>query len=312
MRSVAILIPCTRSEFLWEKLLPEVLVQLDSLDSTAWEYKIFVCFNGPASHSENSKLGFSDKVEQLRTPLSGFAIPRNILWNASKSFDSVIYLDDDQLPEAQWLHEFAIVIENPRDFDVYFGGVNYLPIAELPRSKRSLTPRSRNRIYGEVTDPYWGGIGNTLIIRNSRTNFESPFNEEFNWGGEDLAFFLTLRDRGCRFYSIPDANVNELWDSSRVTILTVLKRMNRQIGAYYRIRLFQKKSNGSFDKNWPKIYGRLFIFTILLPLFVTAMIISLITPSSHLRNSIQLRLGKIVLVVLNPWMKLFAFVWKKI
>ena len=182
--------------------------------------------------------------------------------------------------------------------------MSYIPPHNLTSSQRALAPHSRPKFYGEVTNPFWGGIGNTLVRRNTRTNIESPFNEDFNWGGEDLAFFLVLRDRGCRFYSFPNSYVNELWETDRVTLKTVLKRMQRQIGSYYRVRLFQKVNNGYYDTNWIKVYGRLPLLLLTLPFYLATILVSLIVPNLYVKNSVQLRLGKVAIVSIAPWKSL--------
>jgi hypothetical protein len=312
VHTIAILIPCTRLDFLAKSLLPAIIGQLEASASDELEVQVFICLNGPASNLDYAEIGFADQVVVLTTPLSGFAIPRNILWDASRDYDHVIFIDDDQIPDHKWFETFVRAVELHSSFDVIFGGVNYIPTSELTQSQLALSPKARPKFNGEVTNPFWGGIGNTIICRNTRTNIESPFNEDFNWGGEDLAFFLLLRDRGCRFFSVPEASVNEFWETHRVTLRMVLKRMHRQIGSYYRIRLFQKANKGFYDRNWIKVYSRLPLLMIALPFYVAVLGVSFTVPNLFVRNSIQLKLGKVVLVSIAPWQSLFASKWKSV
>ena len=175
-------------------------------------------------------------------PIKGLSRARN-RGALHSSSDLIVYLDDDELPEPQWLT--ALVREFQEPLIVAVSG-RVLPLDERPDSMRFRDKGSQRQVL-DKSAPEWfekaafGGIANggNMAIRASVFRDWPGFDPRLGRGapllaGEESYAFLSLVDRGFRVVYTPDAVVRhpdpETPAELRAHQLQVLTQLGLYIG----------------------------------------------------------------------------------
>lgn len=171
--------------------------------------------------------GHSWPVEYVPEPQRGIARARNRAVAACAETDFVAFVDDDEVPESDWLVSLFSV-QASAHADVVVGRV--LSRFDTPPPEWVLAggflelPR---RATG--TRVSWALTGNVLIARHLLERYSPPFDERFNLsGGEDTHFFMRANDDGALMVSADDAIVFEDTPSERTTWRSIMRREYRR------------------------------------------------------------------------------------
>jgi len=163
-------------------------------------------------------------------PIQSIARARNRLVQASRG-SWIAFIDDDELPAANWLLALWRVVQNPGTAGAKGPVYRCLPadapqwLSEMPYRGANLpaagTPLAVDRLSG----------GNILLRRSLLGIDEvgsAPFDIRFGLrGGEDILAYGRLVLGGSVIRAAPDAIVQEIWDTSRVSLAWFLRRAFR-------------------------------------------------------------------------------------
>lgn len=140
--------------------------------------------------------------------------------------DFIAFIDDDEVPEPDWLDEL-LRVQAEYDADVVSGPVIQLFEGEVPawvRKGRFFEPK-RFPTGSHRRDP---GAGNVLIRVAALEGMEHPFDERFALtGGEDTHLFLRLAHAGRTMVWADDAVAYEWTPPSRTRVKWILLRVYR-------------------------------------------------------------------------------------
>ncbi len=166
-------------------------------------------------------------VEYVAETERGIARARNRAIEVCADTDFVAFIDDDEVPEPDWLVTLFEVQEHSRA-DVVVGRV--LSRFEEPPPKWVLDGRYLElprRATGVRVE--WAITGNVLIARHLLDRYSPPFDERFNVsGGEDTHFFMRAYDDGAVMVSADDAIVFEDTPADRTTWRSIMRREYRR------------------------------------------------------------------------------------
>lgn len=160
-------------------------------------------------------------------PQRGIARTRNAVI-AAASGDWLALIDDDELPEPDWLAQLWTVAQ-ASGADGVLGPV----FSETPDNapewiRRGEFYKRQSFASGSVVPPNNLITGNLLIRADCIRREPGPFDESFNLtGGEDGDLMLRLRNRGARFVWCQEAAVSEDLDRHRLSLRWLLARSLR-------------------------------------------------------------------------------------
>ena len=167
-------------------------------------------------------------------PRRGIAHVRNTAVASTREAARFIaFLDDDELPEPQWLEQLLLV-QAAHDADAVAGPV-------VP-SFEQVPPRwmQRGRFHDRPTHPTgtrlpYVGTGNVVVRSALLRTTDEPFDHRLALsGGEDTLFFLQLTRAGGSVVWAADAVVHETVPASRATAGWILRRAYRGGNAFAR------------------------------------------------------------------------------
>ena len=172
-----------------------------------------------AAFSSQSPLPVTYCVERQQN----IALARNrAIENADGDF--VVFIDDDEFPAEDWLHNLLKTYLAYRA-DGVLGPVRPCFEVEPPQwvKKGGFFERPT---YATGSKMRWPETrtGNVLFRKNILDGFEAPFRAEFGTAGEDVDFFRRMMEKGYTFIWCNEAIAYEVVPPSRCTRSYVLKR----------------------------------------------------------------------------------------
>jgi succinoglycan biosynthesis protein ExoM len=160
-------------------------------------------------------------------PKAGLAEVRNAALAFGSRAKFIAMIDDDEIPEPQWLWELLRVCEDSGS-DAVVGPVPRQFPTDAPRWLRV------GRFFDDIparadgSFVYDGHTGNCLLRVASLNWMKISFDASMNFaGGEDVLFFRELVARGGRIAYAADARAVELVDAERLTPTHVMLRSLR-------------------------------------------------------------------------------------
>ena len=181
---------------------------------------------------EKFKGGFKYQLNYVVEPQRGISYARNrSVKEACSGTDFIAFIDDDEVPKADWLEELLIVQEE-YSADVVHGRV-------IPDFSNDAPPWVRRGSFFEPGRHDTGSDVEAAYTNNSLTraalicNKQNVFDERFALtGGEDSYFFRTLHHNGAKLVWADEAIVHESIPNSRTTAKWILMRAYRSCLTY--------------------------------------------------------------------------------
>ena len=165
-------------------------------------------------------------------PRQGITYARNRgLERALPSADFVAFIDDDEVPDPDWL-EALLLAQKAHDADVVSGPVRpNLEAPEIPRwVERGGFFRPRTHADGARIEV---AFTHNALVRASVFRDVAWFDHQFALtGGEDTDFFMRAHKAGHRLVWAQSAVVEEAVPASRATVGWILKRGFREWGSH--------------------------------------------------------------------------------
>lgn len=217
-------------------MLEKALRSLETLQ-TEVDVRVFVADNdatNPEGITVVDKLnveGYRFALDSVVVEERGIPYARNAIANHAfrdPTVDSLVFMDDDQWVEPQWL-DALLRVQRDNGADVVAATV--VPDFLLPPPA---WVRGCRVYYGEDTNTS-GLVGivystNGVLLSSSLTSRLSLpwFDENFPWpGGDDAELFARLRLLHARFARASAAIIHETYPASRVTLRWALQRAYR-------------------------------------------------------------------------------------
>ena len=223
-RSVCVAIPTFRRH----DRLGHLLDALDRQNAVAgYDVTILVLDNDTvpsaqtAVESKRATVRYALEYEHVAVP--GLCMVRNsAIAYARRRFDFLAMIDDDEIPEPQWLAEL-LRVERETGSDAVIGPVPQI----LPSDAPSWISKGRFfdlPTYSDGADLKFGYSGNCLLNLHSLERYDMQFDQELNFaGGEDTLFFRTFLLRGARLSFAAKATAVERVPHTRINAAYLLK-----------------------------------------------------------------------------------------
>jgi glycosyltransferase involved in cell wall biosynthesis len=200
---------------------------------TAWNLDVVVIDNDPARSGEPV---VAEASAHLAVPLRyvveerrGIPQARNRAVAEAGDAQWLVFLDDDQVPMADWLEQLDRT-QRETGADVALGPV----FAEYEEEPRTWVRDGRflesDRFASGTEVPYWNARTSGVLIRMDRlrTLGARPFDERLALtGGEDHKLFDDLQHAGAAIVWADDAHVRDIVPPSRTTLRWLLQRSYR-------------------------------------------------------------------------------------
>ena len=216
-----------------EAYLPELF---DAIGKLAIPYncliEVLIADNDPAASARDivavaqSSVPFD--VEYLHVPVAGLSSVRNVvLAHAKASADVLAMLDDDELPEPQWLEQLVRVLRES-GADAVVGPVLALFKGDVPTWLREFREREYPK-FDDGSKLHDGWTSNCLVQLSRVVSMDLAFDPSLNFiGGEDQLFFRQMITRGGVIAYAARAIVWEHLPAARRSVQFVLKRSFRR------------------------------------------------------------------------------------
>lgn len=187
---------------------------------------VVVCDNDPEASARAivsaEVAGCSWEIRYVVEPRRGIAQARNAAVRASAPCSFLAFIDDDEIPDAQWLQQLLLT-QQQFDADVVAGPVLPSFHPHAPRWARvgGFYQRGRYRTGQSIAKAVTGNV----LLRSSVFAGLGGFNERFGLtGGEDSQFFLRAAGAGYRMVWCDEALVHEPVDENRTTLKWLIRR----------------------------------------------------------------------------------------
>jgi succinoglycan biosynthesis protein ExoM len=199
--------------------------------------EVIIVDNDPARSAqafcEHSKSNFQWKLKYFGEPQRGISYVRNkAVVEVSPQADFVAFIDDDEVPEPDWLEQLLIVQQAERADVVAGPALPFFPMPDPPQWV----------IKGKFFEPLryqtgqpikFAGAGNVLVRAEVLREMGKIFDERFALtGGEDSHFFMRVDRAGYKLVWADRAIVYEWIPTSRMKINWILRRGYRCHSSY--------------------------------------------------------------------------------
>lgn len=214
--------------------------------------EIVVIDNDPA-HSARGVLDAAAAQLPLRyahLPLANISAARNAAIRLAQG-RWLAWIDDDELPESDWLRELAHA-QQAHGADVVFAPVLPVYPPDIPPWLQAGGYYERPRFpTGSVIGISDARSGNVWIRAQALTDLAGPFDESFGTtGGEDSLLFRQLQARGLKFIWCDSAPVHEALPLDRAQPAWLLKRSYRVGQIWMRCELHSLRGWSHTRRAW--------------------------------------------------------------
>jgi succinoglycan biosynthesis protein ExoM len=220
--------------------LKRLMAGLDRLVFTNREVpsiEVIVVDNDPTCSArdfcQQLQASFKWSLKYFSEPQRGVSHVRNrAVAEADPNTDFISFIDDDQVPELNWMEEL-LTVQQQYDADVVAGPyLAYYPATKVPKwviqGKFFDSPRYPTGHLINLT-----GTGNVLIRSQVLKAMDKIFDERFALtGGEDTHLFMRIYRAGYKMVWADAAMVSEWVPESRTNIKWILRRGYRCHSTY--------------------------------------------------------------------------------
>jgi glycosyltransferase involved in cell wall biosynthesis len=252
---------------------PEQLERcLEAVSRQTWKNFDVIVVDNSAGNEATRKIAQSHGARYVSEPRRGLCRARNRGALVS-SADIVAYLDDDAVPEPDWLQGFVKAFENERVMGVSGRTVPLAIESDAEKLYASVRGSAYNRPKPLVVDrgtPNWFGIagfggigpGCNMALRRTAFEFWPGFHEGTDrgtpvYGGGEQHAFYSLVDRGFAVAYTPDAVVKHPYPPTMDALKTRYLRDLTASTAYFTMMLVEESRNRSATLRylWESIRG---------------------------------------------------------
>jgi succinoglycan biosynthesis protein ExoM len=199
--------------------------------------KVIVVDNDPARSAqafcEGLKSDFQWDLKYFSEPQRGISYVRNkAVVEISPDTDFVAFIDDDEVPEPDWLEQL-LTVRQAEQADVVAGpALPFFPMSDVP--KWVIKGRFFEPLRYPTGQPIkFAGAGNVLVRAEVLREMGKIFDERFALtGGEDSHFFMRVDRAGYKLVWADNAIVYEWIPTSRININWILRRGYRCHSSY--------------------------------------------------------------------------------
>lgn len=226
-------------------LLDELLAALLAQTALSRVREIIVVDNDPAGSAMPVLAAWKPRCPMplriVACPRPNISLARNAALHHATG-EWVAFIDDDEIPVAQWLEQLADQARR-HQADGVFGPV--LPV--YPEGVPSWIVEGRfferRRLATGAPVPKTDVRSGNVLLRRRLLNLdEGPFDPAFGLtGGEDTLLFHRLLDRGARFVWSDEAVVYEPVDPARATVRWLMMRAYRGGQSFIRVSLLTSR-----------------------------------------------------------------------
>ena len=204
--------------------LPAVLAELDAVDAHA---SILIIDNDPAASAMPLATRYtSDPVRFVHEPTPGIAAARNRALDETRGDAVIVFIDDDERPEAGWLASLLATWRATGAAAVV--GPVVSTYAHEPEPWLVEGGFFRRRRLPTGTDVDVAATNNLLLDRAQVERLSVRFDTQFGAsGGSDTLFTRQIHQRGGRLVWCAEAMVVDVVPASRLTRRWVLQRALR-------------------------------------------------------------------------------------
>jgi succinoglycan biosynthesis protein ExoM len=220
--------------------LKRLMAGLDRLvfnDREVPNIEVIVVDNDPTCSArdfcQQLQASFKWSLKYFSEPQRGVSYVRNCaVAQADPNTDFISFIDDDQVPELNWMEEL-LTVQQQYNADVVAGPyLAYYPAAKVPKwvikGKFFDSPRYPTGHLINLT-----GTGNVLIRSQVLKAMDKIFDERFALtGGEDTHLFMRIYRAGYKMVWADAAMVSEWVPESRTNIKWILRRGYRCHSTY--------------------------------------------------------------------------------
>ncbi len=198
---------------------------LESLQWVAYpgEFEVVVV-NGPSTDGTDAVLAaWADRVVVERCPVANLGVSRN-LGIAAASGEIVAFIDDDAVPEPEWLRELIAAFDDPAvgaagGFVIDHTGVGYQStyalfnrLADPVASPNAASPE---RVFPySLTFPHL--IGTNMAFRRAALEEVGGFDEQYEYYLDDTDLVLRIMDRGYDVRQVAGAHLHHRFAPSTI------------------------------------------------------------------------------------------------
>jgi len=166
-------------------------------------------------------------VTYVREPARSISLARNRAVEVAGDAEFVVFVDDDEWPERDWL---VNLVDSQRRTGADVVTAHVIPVFDSTPPDWVLAGRFFERPrHGHNERIRYATTSNVLIRRSALALVEGPFDEAFGLsGGSDTHLFAQLREAGCSLVWCDTAPVREAIPDSRVSARWILRREYRR------------------------------------------------------------------------------------
>lgn len=232
MKAAVCICTCNRPDSLGQLLRALTDIDLGELDPKSVE--ILIVDNNPDGNArrtcETAVHWLPLALHFVEEPERGISFARNraVTQALARDADVIAFIDDDDLPEPDWLRQL-ILRQRQTGADLVFGRWSFT-IGPDPPPWVKASSRFKPSEYGKKNDyglPAWAGTGNVLIRADLLREMAARgpvFAPEFAFSGaEDKDFFIRCLRRGATYAASESSVVHRPLDPERSKIAAVLQ-----------------------------------------------------------------------------------------
>lgn len=236
--SIVVGVPTFRRPDALRALVPRLLDECEDVGSA----RVVVVDNDPHGSAREAVIDWVDAgVTYLHEPTPGVAAARNRILDDAADADVVVFIDDDQIPGAQWLRRLISAWKRTEATAVA-GPVSWAFDGEMSRWVE-VSGRFQRRSFPSGSVRAGAGTGNLLVdlafVRRAGLRFDDAFGLT---GGEDTLFTRSLVREGGVIRWADDAEVVETVPRDRLSRRWVLSRDRRSGNAWTRVHIAMEPS----------------------------------------------------------------------
>lgn len=212
-------------------LLRQLLRALESADLDGLDCEIVIVDNDPAGSALPVIREWASRspypTVAVHVPTPSIALARNAAVHAARG-KWVVFIDDDETPEPEWLWQLAAT-QHAERADIVIGPVLPRYPAGTPVWVRDCGVFEPHRYpTGTRLKSREAYSGNALIRRSLLLQLPGPFEPSFGvTGGEDTMLFWDLEQRGARIVWCAEARAHETVPPARLRLRWILLRSFR-------------------------------------------------------------------------------------